>query len=104
MSFPRDSFDIHNRQMNPRGILKTEEADIETVAATDVKFLACAPARLRVGVILLTPGTPETTHPQPLPEREGRNYLDGVMSEKWILERIQPKGGGLGAKPTAFFR
>jgi hypothetical protein len=82
MSFPRELFDIHNRQRHPRGILKTEGTDIELVAASNATSLARALARLRAGVILLTPSTPETTHPQPLPEREGRNYLDGVMREK----------------------
>jgi len=54
----RDLFDIHNRERRPGGILKTEGADIEIVAETNTAFLSRALARLRAGMILLTPGAP----------------------------------------------
>ena len=57
-SFSRDLFDIHNRQRHPRGILKTEETDVETLAGPSVPIFARALARLRAGMILLTPGAP----------------------------------------------
>ena len=91
----------HNRKGGAGGILKRYAADNEWVMSGERRErlfpLACA------GMKMLTPGTPEKTHPQPLPVREGRNCLDGVMREKRILERIQPKGGGLGARPGAFW-
>ena len=74
--------DIHNRKGLPDGILKPEGIGDEGVTGSELRIFARAHACLRAGMKLLTPGAREKTHPQPLPVREGRDYLDGVMREK----------------------